>query len=43
MLPFPDGSNLEVNQMFETKDELQVKLQEVAMHDNFEYKVVKSK
>ena len=28
--------------MFETKDELQTKLHEVAVHGNFEYKVVKS-
>ena len=39
---FHDGSNLKINQMFETKEELQTKLHEVAMHGNFEYKVVKS-
>ena len=39
---FSDGSNLEINQMFETKEELQTKLHEVAVHGNFEYKVVKS-
>ncbi|KAL5577995.1 hypothetical protein UlMin_019694 [Ulmus minor] len=39
---FHDGSNLEINQMFETKEELQTKLHEVAVHGNFEYKVVKS-
>ena len=39
---FPDGSDLEVNQMFETKDELQTKLHDVAVRGNFEYKVVKS-
>ena len=39
---FHDGSNLEINQMFEMKEELQTKLHEVAVHDNFEYKVVKS-
>ena len=39
---FPDGSDLQVNLMFETKDELQTKLHEVAVHGNFEYKVVKS-
>ena len=37
-----NGSNLEINQMFETKEELQTKLHEVAVHGNFEYKVVKS-
>ena len=39
---FPDGSDLEVNQMFDMNDEFQTKLHEVAMHSNFEYKVVKS-
>ena len=39
---FPDGSDLEINQMFETREDLQTKLHEVAVHDNFEYKVVKS-
>ena len=39
---FPNESDLQVNQMFETKDELQTKLHEVAVHGNFEYKVVKS-
>ena len=39
---FPDRSDLEINQMFETKEELHTKLHEVAMHGNFEYKVVKS-
>ena len=31
---FPDGSDLEVNPMFETKDELQTKLHEMAVHGN---------
>ena len=39
---FPNGSDLEVNQMFEMKDELQTKLHKVAVHGNFVYKVVKS-
>ena len=37
-----DASNLKISQMFETKKELQTKFHEVAMHGNFEYKVVKS-
>ena len=39
---FPDGSDLDVNQMFVMNDELQTKLHVVTVHDNFEYKVVKS-
>ena len=38
---FHNGSNLEINQMFETKEELQTKLHKVAVHGNFECKVVK--
>ena len=39
---FPNGSDLEISQMFETKEELQTKLHEVEVYGNFEYKVVKS-
>ena len=39
---FLDRSDLEVDQMFETKDGLQTKLHKVEIHDIFLYKVVKS-
>ena len=38
----PNGFDLEIKQMFEMKEKLQPKFHEVAVHGNFEYKVVKS-